>query len=589
VKKFFRLLNTLIHSLEFYLFFIISLCVLFLIFEGVSPKNVQIKDRWISIDSSFPITQKMKDNERLRVVFDVEPIIKNAYSLRIIPDDCVEIVLINGQALDVYEIQGRCNFSSGLILDQEMLKPFLSENKTNFEIEVKNNGGPGGINVLVLPELSLISFLARIIFTISSLLFCVFLLRRLKTSFTFAFLLGIGVLVRVFFFLDLSYTQFAYDVDGHVEYIKLIAEHNKLPDINECWTCYHPPIYYSVSQPFWRMGSILSISETQMLQFQSLLFSILTLFFGFFCLKQFLCGKSLVLGSVLWCFWPTLILSAPRIGNDQFFYVTHIITLWLCIKYIATTNPRRGKYLLLAVIISALSYWTKSTGIISIGIMSLTILIGYFPRESNKPTKTELIAIIASIFLVASILLIKIYGNSNLVGNASGLHSGLRVGNEPANYLFFDIKDFIVHPYASPWEDAGGRQYFWNYLFKTSLFGEFKILTNQTGLWLATFINLSFLGVLFFAFRGWWKSKITKTTFLLMSQAIAFIAALFFLRFSHPYSCSNDFRYILPILLSLIPFVANGVFDFDTTQKWKVVGALIILTFAGSSVLLLFL
>jgi hypothetical protein len=74
-----------------------------------------------------------------------------------------------------------------------------------------------------------------------------------------------------------------------------------------------------------------------------------------------------------------------------------------------------------------------------------------------------------------------------------------------------------------------------------------------------------------------------------MSQAIAFIAALFFLRFSHPYSCSNDFRYILPILLSLIPFVANGVFDFDTTQKWKVVGALIILTFAGSSVLLLFL
>lgn len=589
MKKILGFFNTLIHSLEFYLFLVISLCVLFLIFEGISPKNVQIKDTWISIEASFPISQKMKDNERLRVVFDVEPTIKNAYSLRIIPDDCVENILINGQALDVYEIKGRCNFGSGLIIDQEMLKPFLSENKTHFEIEVKNNGGPGGINVLVLPELSFISFLNRIVLFVSVLLFSAFFLHRLKIPFKFGFLLGLGILIRCFFSLDLPYTQYAYDVDGHVEYVKLIAEHNKLPDVDECWTCYHPPIYYSVSQSFWRMGSVLSISETQMMQFQSLIFSILILFFGFLCLKYFLSGKALVVASILWCFWPTLILSAPRIGNDQLFYVTHIITLWLCIKYLITKTSGKGKYLLVAVIISALSYWTKSTGIISIGIVCFTIILGYFPRESLKPTRTELFAILTSFLLVSLILLLKIFDSADLVGNASGLHSGLRVGNEPANYLFFDIKDFVIHPYASPWEDAGGRQYFLNYLFKTSLFGEFKILTNQAGLWIASFISLSFIGLLIFSLRGWWKSKFSKTHLLLIAQAIAFVAALLFLRLKHPYSCSNDFRYILPILLSFIPFVANGVFAAEASKKWKVTGSLTVLVFAGGSILLLFL
>lgn len=579
--------KVLICSPEFYLFFVTSLCILFLVLDKANCQNVQIKDRWSSTEASFPISQKMKDSERIRVSFDVEPRLKNAYSLKIIPDDCVESTLINGQALDVYGIQGRCNYSRGFILDQEKLKPFISQNKTHYEVEVKNNGGPGGLNVLVLPELSLVSFLVRILFTVSFLLFSVFLLRRLKIPFAFAFLLGIGALVRVFFFLDLPYTQFAYDVDGHVEYVKLIADQNQLPEANECWTCYHPPIYYSVSQPFWRLGKVLSISGTQMLQFQSLLFSILILFFGFLCLKQILSGKALVLASVLWCFWPTLILSAPRIGNDQFFYVTHIITLWLCIKYLITKSPGRGKYILIAVLISALSYWTKSTGIISIGIVNLTIILGYFPRESLKPTKVEFIAIITSFLLVALIFFLKAIGSADLVGNAISLNSGLRVGNEPANYLFFDIKDFVVHPYASPWEDAGGRQYFWNYLFKTSLFGEFKIFTAPVGLWLASFVNLSFLGLMFFGLRGWWKSKFSKINFLLIVQAMTFIAALMFLRLKHPYSCSNDFRYILPILLSFIPFVANGIVDVGATLKWKAAGVFTVLVFAVGSILLL--
>lgn len=582
-------LKALFRLPEIYLFFVTIFCVIFFILEQAQCQNVKIQNEFTSSEASFPISKKMDENERMRVVFDIETKLNVFYSLKIIPDDCVDFILINDKPLNVTSIKNRCNYNGGFVLDQETLKPFIKKGSSHFEIDVKNDGGPGGLNVFVQSELSFISYIIRSLFILSVLLLSIFILRRLKISFAFAFILGLGILIRIFLFQNIPYTQYSYDYDGHVEYVKLISEYKQIPEDKECWTCYHPPIYYSMSQLFWNLGPFLTVSRTHMLQFQSLLFSFFVLIFGFFIFKKFLSGGGLYYATILWCFWPTLILSSPRIGNDQLFYLTHIITLWLCIKYLVTNDLKRGKYLLAGVLVSAISYWTKGTGIISIGILIFTMILGYFPRESLKPTKTELMAIIATILLLVTILSIKLFGSSTLIGNAISLHGRLRVGNDPANYLFFDVRDFIVNPYASAWDDAGGRQYFWNYLFKTSLFGEFKILATQVGLWLASFISLSFLGLIVLALRGWWKSKLTKVNVLLIVQAFAFIAAILFLRMKYSYSCSNDFRYILPILISVIPFVGMGALEGDLSFKWKTLACITLAIFVCSSVVLLLL
>ena len=69
---------------------------------------------------------------------------------------------------------------------------------------------------------------------------------------------------------------------------------------------------------------------------------------------------------------------------------------------------------------------------------------------------------------------------------------------------------------------------------------------------------------------------------------MAFVLALAFLRYQHPYSCSNDFRYIAPVLLSVIPFMSMGVTVPGASKKSRALGITIALVFAVSSVVTMF-
>ena len=114
--------------------------------------------------------------------------------------------------------------------------------------------------------------------------------------------------------------------------------------------------------------------------------------------------------------------------------------------------------------------------------------------------------------------------------------------------------------------------YFWNYAFKTSLFGEFEMLRSVVGRNFATLLSCSFLGLLIYALRGFWRTKLQMVHWFLLLQGAAFIAALMFLRITHTYACSNDFRYILPAVICFVPFVAQGITCEGASVKWKVLG-----------------
>ena len=98
----------------------------------------------------------------------------------------------------------------------------------------------------------------------------------------------------------------------------------------------------------------------------------------------------------------------------------------------------------------------------------------------------------------------------DVVGNAGGNDNSVLVRNNPGNFLFFDLRTFLTQPYTDPWHDELGRQFFWNYLAKTSLFGEFKLLETPKGLWLASIISACFVAFVGFGLRGFWKSRWDK-------------------------------------------------------------------------------
>ena len=100
-------------------------------------------------------------------------------------------------------------------------------------------------------------------------------------------------------------------------------------------------------------------------------------------------------------------------------------------------------------------------------------------------------------------------------------------------------------------------------------------------------MSLSLLGLIIFAIRGWWKTRLDIYHWILSIQGIAFFAALAYCRYKYPYACSNDFRYIMPALLSFLPYVGLGVYQNGYSLKWKILGLITVMIFAVCSVVLI--
>jgi hypothetical protein len=219
--------------------------------------------------------------------------------------------------------------------------------------------------------------------------------------------------------------------------------------------------------------------------------------------------------------------------------------------------------------------------------MVFVFIVGRFFTADGfrKPSKSEVAAWIMFVLVAVAFVVQKILGGE-LVGNAGSLNSAMRVPNEAFNYLFFDLRNFLENPYTHGWDSSMGRDYFWNFALKSSLFGEWGMLQTSAGRLLATIISVLLLGIIVYAIRGFWKTRLGFVHWILLLQGVAFIAALMALRIKYPFACSSDFRYILPVLLSFTPFVAWGVTLKESSANWKAVGYTLVPAFIVSSAVL---
>ena len=568
---------------ELYCAILLVACVVAGLAMRVTIDNaVLIRDN-SSEEVSFPVAKKMNEGELFQMELDIHDPFHIAYDLRVVPDDCVERVFENGSEIKVSKIHDRCNFSKGFVLADSVLAPHRVGDKTHFIFYLKNNGGDAGLNLFIYQK-SLSSAVANVGAVVFFALLCMLLARRLKLRGALLFLFFIGIILRTVFFANIPYTTYSNDVDGHVAYVQYIIEKHEIPPADACWSCYHPAFYYLSAAPSFVLGDWAGVSGTTGLQVFSLLVSVVTLILGLFFLKGFLTGSTFGIASLLWVLWPLMILVSPRVGNDQMFYLLHILCLWGGINYL---NKGKGWFLIVSVVASALAMWTKTTAAVTMGMVFLFAICGYVQNSRLlRPSKSELVAWGLFVALIIGVCLQKLFGDADLVGNASGLNSRLRVGNEAFNYIFFDLKNFITQPFTSAWNDEWGRQFFWNYTFKSALFGEFELSRVPLGRTFATLVSVTLLGLIVYAVRGFWKTRLNMVHWLLLIQGAAFIAALMFLRIKLPYACSNDFRLIAPAILSFIPFVALGVNVEGASFKWKVLCYALVVGFVVSTVIL---
>lgn len=545
----------------------------------ISIDNVTFTQYGKSETISLPLARDIAVDQPFFMDFDVASPYNFAYDMWIIPDDCADEITIGSKSIDLSNVRNRCNFASGFTLANKELAPYRQSGKTHYTVKLHNGGGPGGFMVFVKMN-SIVGWLINILAIVSFAMFFVVLARRFHFGKALLVLFFLGIIFRTFFFTMMPYKVFSMDVEGHISYVQYIIEKHDIPSTRDCWSCYHPPVYYMAAAPFYVLGETLGMPGTTGLQSFSLLIAVLTTFFGLLFLQNVLQGRALILSSALWIFWPLMIMVTPRIGNDQLFYLLHVLCMWAGISYF---KKGFGRYLIVAVVSAALALWTKSTGAVSIGMVFVFIVGRFFTADGfRKTSKSEVAAWIMFVFVAVAFVVQKMLGGE-LVGNAGALNSAMKVPNEAYNYLFFDLRNFLENPFTHGWDSSMGRDYFWNYALKTSLFGEWTMLQTPAGRLVATIVSVLLLGIIVYAVRGFWKTRLGFVHWILLLQGIAFIAALMALRIKYPFACSSDFRYILPVLLSFTPFVAWGVTLNESSAKWKVVGYTLVLGFIASS------
>jgi hypothetical protein len=147
-----------------------------------------------------------------------------------------------------------------------------------------------------------------------------------------------------------------------------------------------------------------------------------------------------------------------------------------------------------------------------------------------------------------------------LVSNVEGLPSGLKVPADIKSFIPLDIPTFLTSPWMHTWTDESSRYNFWNFMLRSSLTGEFSfegktqvIAAYVFGVILANTMRLINLSAKQFKF-GVGVDELDVLPWLLIGTFSLF--SLIAIRIQLPYSCSGDFRYILPVL---VPFLIGAV------------------------------
>lgn len=403
------------------------------------------------------------------------------------------------------------------------------------------------------------------------------------------FILLIGLAINIFYLLKTPYNVRSHDVDGHIKYIEYVAQNFKIPHPDICWECHQAPLYYILAGTIYKASILLGIGDRDTIYFILQVFSLL-LFFVFSAIavlifkKVFIANKSeeikntvlrsyiFYLVSMFFVFWPTNIIHSVRITNDTLFYVFYALVILFLIKWLERNNNKNFYF---AIVFSLLAFVTKSHGILAFILVGSCVIFNFVKNKKRFDDLKYYFKIAGVLFVVFAIgffasrlgprAIDKIKGEKQksnlLVWNIAGLNEGLFTDNKIKNYIYFDTKIFLTEPYINNWEDIYGRQYFWNFLLKNSLFGEFFFkgaVAENVAIGISTLLLMIFFGIIVSMFFSMKESF--KNNFVLKINAVFLF--LSFLAHRIILSANGDFRFILPILISFCSFAGVGILEY---------------------------
>jgi hypothetical protein len=545
--------------------------------------NVKITRNNKTENITLPYAVDMAKDEVFSVSFSLSVKENESVKLNIIPDDCLQEVLINGEQFPLEGIKGLCDYSSGAYLD---FSKYVREGLNSFELRIINSGGgKGGLHINQyyngFKDVSLIQY----IFVLLLLLSAILILKKLKFNIIAISIIILGITVRLILYTYTGPTQNTYDIWGHLEYVQIVAKEKRLPQTAECWSCNHPPLYYIVSAVTKNVADSYDFTlANRIMQQGQMLLSIICVVLGMALLINLFGNRKMAyLIALVLAVWPHFVIASPRIGNDVPFYFGALFCMLFVQRY---WRWHKNLDMLLASIGASIALAAKSTGFVILG----TWVIIYILNSIKFFKISSLRILFASIFIITISIVLSyhrpiadfIYKNDVRLANATNVNSGLKIKNTVGSYFSFDMHDYLFEPYTSTWTDKGGRQYFWNFALKTSLFGEFSIWNSPVGHTIAALLNV--LVLVIFVLALWGIIHVHPRELPPLLFLLSLFASLIFIRAWYSLSCMSDVRYILPVVFPLVYFSGRGI-QILQNPRLRMLSYIAMLTFTGLSFL----
>lgn len=483
--------------------------------------------------------------------------------------DCPQYALLNGKNLLPKIVSGDlCNDYSGAYFDiSELAVPGTN----TLEIKTGHNRDHQtlffGFDV-ASANLQYPLYLGFVFLLVVIAFYFVFtrLIRSPLPAYALVILL-LAILLRVYVVSNTHALERSHDVYGHIEYMNILMETKSLPARDKCWSCYQPPYFFAITGIAKALPTAAGVTDFTVYQFLMLgsvaIYSI-CLYFAFLTIGRFFSKPDLQIFSMgLFAFLPSSVMHSVAINNDLWMFTLFTVAFYF---FVVWWQSKVTRFYYISLGFASLSILVKANGIVMfalLGFFALGYAISQYRNFFSMVKRFAPAVVIMGVALLLNPVVDKTLRPpsdqpSGFIGNAGGyVGSDLQVGNDPRNYLYFDPVEFVNHPFVHPVDNKGGRQYFWTYLFKTALYGEFRdshLYTEGSKLrsTIAPIINLTFLVLLAFIITHAFLMRPENMARykLLYVQIATCLAALLFIRHMLPFSPFNDFRYIWTILVA---------------------------------------
>lgn len=509
---------------------------------------------------------------------NIEGISTKEHSFRIYPDDEILALSVNGQviSLDGFSSDQRRNYGSGFVITIDQFTP----NATNvIEAQLNNASNPAGFRIESTKRLTNSKIFAIYIVLIVLVLA---IKRHLTITKRQTLILLFSLALSTIYLSKTDERTRTFDVfegGGHKDYIEYLIEHRELPVPGDGWEYHQPPLYY-LTAAFAKQTAPINSKVSGELWAQLLSLFLWTLFLTSSLATLNLAFRkypaALLLATIALCLWPAGIIHSIRIGNDLGIYACYGLAFFYTVRW---WKSRDSTTLFWASLWMAGSLLSKSNGLAVAGVLGILVIFHIYglirKRHLFQQHKAKLlrdVTISGGLFFCAMALNfadnIKHYldGTSKdwLLSNVSEMiNPALRVNNEIQSYLIFDSATFLESPFISTWDDQYGRQYFWNFVLRSSLSSEYFFDGEWMRLWgtiNGILLLITIAGTLIYYLQQQPQAssrKIKRFAYRnapwLMALIFPFILLLAY-RIKVPLSCNTDFRYIYPVIVAILFF-----------------------------------